>query len=151
MRRSLNHVVSFAAKLKAMYSASVDKNATVAYLFQYQLTRLRLSINMKPDVDFFMTWSLVQSKFEYLLIVRFLPSFLPLQVILTDFAAFKQRMIIFTVSICWRKEFLTNQPIIKIAKAMSDLVSTIENIRDFIIFQYCSCSARLASVLLSRR
>lgn len=62
-RRS--HVASFVASVKAMYSASVDDNATVGCLFEHQLTGLPLSIKIKPEVDFWLSLSPAQSKLEY--------------------------------------------------------------------------------------
>lgn len=43
-------------------------------------------------------------------------------------------MIVFMVFICWREEFLINRQITKMAKAISDLVFIIENIKNLVIF-----------------
>ncbi len=62
-RRS--HVASFAASIRATYSALVDDNATVGCLLEYQLTGPLLSIKMKPEVDFWLSLSPSQSESEY--------------------------------------------------------------------------------------
>ena len=46
------HVASFAASIKATYSALVDDNVTVGCLLEHQLTGPLLSMKMKPEVDF---------------------------------------------------------------------------------------------------
>ncbi len=61
---SLSQVDSFAARVSATYSASVDESATVAYLFEHQLTGPPFSMKMKPDVDFLVAWSPAQSESE---------------------------------------------------------------------------------------
>lgn len=62
-RRS--HVASFAASVRAMYSASVDDKATMGCLLEHQLTGPPLSMKMKPEVDFQLSLSPAQSKSEY--------------------------------------------------------------------------------------
>lgn len=42
----------FTTSVKAMYLASIDKKATIGYLFEYQLTGPPLSIKIKSEVDF---------------------------------------------------------------------------------------------------
>ena len=42
------------------------------------------------------------------------------------------------VSVCWQEEFFENQIITDVAKAIFDLVSTIENIKDPVIPGYPS-------------
>lgn len=89
MSRSLSHVASFATRVKPIYSVSINKNVTIAYLFKNQLKRLLLSINMKLELDFLMTWSLILSEWLYSLIAKFSYFFLLLEVIFTHFPVFK--------------------------------------------------------------
>ena len=49
---SLNQVVFFDIRAKAIYLASINNRATVACFLVYLLTRSLLSIKTKPDVDF---------------------------------------------------------------------------------------------------
>ena len=60
-----SHDASFAARVSAMYSASVDDNATVDGLWGYQLTGLLFSIKMKPDVDLRLSLSPAESESEH--------------------------------------------------------------------------------------
>lgn len=46
------HVASFAARVRAMYSASVDDNATVGCFFEHQLTGPPFNMKIKPEGDF---------------------------------------------------------------------------------------------------
>lgn len=54
---SLNQVVFFDIRAKAIYLASINNRATVACFLVYLLTRSLLSIKTKPDVDFLIAWS----------------------------------------------------------------------------------------------
>lgn len=54
---SLNQVASFAARANATYSAFVDEKATVACIFEHQLTGPPFCMKMKPNVNFLVTWS----------------------------------------------------------------------------------------------
>ncbi len=69
----------------------------------------------------------------------------PPYVIPTVRVAFRYRMMVFTASVFCRERFLANRLTTDVAKAMSGLVSIIENINDPIMPWYCSCSALLAS------
>lgn len=57
-RRSQSKVASFAAKVRAMYSVSIDDKVTVSCLFKHQLIGSPLSIKMKLEVDFWLFLSL---------------------------------------------------------------------------------------------
>lgn len=59
-------MASFAAGIKAMYLALVDKRATIGYFFEHQLIRPLLSMKMKPEVDFRLSLFSAQSESEYL-------------------------------------------------------------------------------------
>ena len=65
MSRSYSQVASFAASVRAIYSALVDEKATVGCLFEHQLIGPPLSIKMKPEVDFQLFLSPAQSESEY--------------------------------------------------------------------------------------
>lgn len=65
MSNRRSQVASFAANVKARYSASVDERATVDCLLQHQLTGPPLRIKMKPEVDFRLSLSPAQSESEY--------------------------------------------------------------------------------------
>ncbi len=53
---SLNQVVSFATRVNATYSASVDDRVTFARLLEHRLTVPPFSIKINPDVDFLVAW-----------------------------------------------------------------------------------------------
>ena len=59
-----NQVPSFAANVKAIYSASVEDRATVDCLLEHQLTEPPLSMKMNLNVDFRLSLSLAQSESE---------------------------------------------------------------------------------------
>lgn len=65
MSKRRSHVASFAAKVRAMYSTSVDNNATVGCFFKHQLTNPLFSMKMKLEFDFRLFLLLAQSEFEY--------------------------------------------------------------------------------------
>ncbi len=140
---SLSQVASFAARVNATYSASVDDKATVAYRLERQLTRSPFSMKMNLDVDFLVTWSPAKSESEQHLMINF-PLLSPLYVIPTVLVAFRYRMMVFKASVCCREGFLANRLTTDVAKTMSGLVSTIENISDPVMPWYCFCSAWLA-------
>lgn len=52
MSNRQSHVASFTARVKAMYSVTVDDNATVGCFFEPQLTGSLLSMKMKPATLF---------------------------------------------------------------------------------------------------
>lgn len=62
--RSLSQVVSFAARVRAIYSALVDDNATVDCFLEHQLTDPLFSIKMRPDVDLWLFLLSAQSESE---------------------------------------------------------------------------------------
>lgn len=70
-------MASFAARVNATYSASVDDKAKIACLLEHQLTGPPFSMKMKPDVDFLVAWSPAQSELEYPLMIRSPPSLPP--------------------------------------------------------------------------
>lgn len=131
--RSYSQVASFAAGVKLMYSALVDhERATVGCLFEHQLTGPLLSMKIKSEVDFQLFLSPAQSELEYLSTSSL---FWPSQVISRLFKSFGYCKIVFTASVCWWPGFFAKQLAMEVAKAMSGLVSTIENIRDPVIPQ----------------
>lgn len=54
----------FAARVSAIYSASIDNKATIACLLEYKLTGLLFSMKMNSNVNFFIVWLLAQSELE---------------------------------------------------------------------------------------
>ena len=66
-----NQIASCAANDMAMYSASVDDNATTPCFFDIQDTVAPPSMKMKPDLDFLVIVSPAQSASEYLNIEDF--------------------------------------------------------------------------------
>ena len=72
-------------------------------------------------------------------------SFYPPYMIHTVLVAFRYRMMVFTAFMCCQEEFLANKLKTNVAKTMSGLVFTSENISDPVMLWYRSCSAWLAS------
>ena len=64
-------MVSFAAKVSAMYSASVDDGATEICFFEHQLIGSLFIVKIRLKVDFLSTLSSVQSVSEYPTMLRF--------------------------------------------------------------------------------
>ncbi len=64
VNRSGSQVASFAVRVRAIYSASVDDSATVGCFFEHQLTGPPFSIKMKPDFDLRLSLSPAQSESE---------------------------------------------------------------------------------------
>lgn len=113
-----------------MYSASVDDNATVRCFFEHQLTGPPFSMKIKPEVDFQSSLSPARSDSEY-------PSTKSLSwppyVIPRSLEPLRYRRMVFTASVCWWPGFLAKQLATEVAKEMSGLVSTMENIMDPVI------------------
>lgn len=58
-------MASLAAKVSAVYFASVENRATFACLLEHQLISPPFSMKMNPDVDFRLFLSPAQSESEY--------------------------------------------------------------------------------------
>lgn len=56
VNNSFIQVASYAAKISAKYSASIDNKATIACLLEHQLTGHLFSMKTNPEVDFFEVW-----------------------------------------------------------------------------------------------
>lgn len=130
VKRSRRHVASLAARVSAIYSASVEDRATVACFLEHQLIGPPFSIKIKPDVDFRLSLSPAQSESEYPSIFS---SSLPPYVMPQCFDPLRYLRIVLTASVCWWLGFLAKRLTNDIAKAMSGLVSTMENIIDPVI------------------
>ena len=116
IRSSLSHIASFAARIRAMYSASVDNRVTVDCFFEHQLIGPPLSMKIKPEVDFRLFVLPAQSKSEY-------PSMRslswPPNVIPHSLEPLRYRSIVLTNSIYWWPRFFANRAATEVAKAMS--------------------------------
>lgn len=64
VRRRQSQVASLAAKVRAMYSASVEDSGTVACCLERQLTGPPFSMNINPEVDLLLVLSPAQSESE---------------------------------------------------------------------------------------
>lgn len=64
IRRSHSQVTSFAARVRAMDSASIKKRAIVGCLFEHQLTGPPLRMNTNLEVNFLLSLSPAQSESE---------------------------------------------------------------------------------------
>ena len=104
-----SHVASFAAKVSAIYSASVDDNVTVVCLLEHQLIGLLFSMNTELQLDFRCYLSKVMSLF-----------LVPLRYLRMCLAA----------SIWILPGFFACRLITDFAKAMSGLVSIIAKVMD---------------------
>ena len=141
IKSSRSHVASFAARVRVMYSASVDNRTIVDCFFEHQLTGPLLSMKIKPEVDFWLSLSPAQSESEY-------PSMRslswPPNVIPRSLEPLRYRSIVLTASVCWWPGFFANRAATEVAKAMSGLVSTMENIIEPVMPWYFSFSAAVA-------
>lgn len=132
VNRSCSQMASFAASVKTMYLAFVDERATIGCLFDYQLTKPPLSIKIKLKFDFQLSLSCTQSELEYLFTNSLFQS--P-QMIFCLFEPFKYCKIVFTALVYQWSVFFTKRLVIEVAKTISSFISTIENMRDFVILQ----------------
>lgn len=136
-------MASFVTNIKAIYSVLVENRVTVDYLLEHQLTRPSLSIRMKSNIDFQLLLSLARWEFEYPSISRLLWS---LQMIPRCLKSFRYCKIVFTVFLCWCPGFFARRLAMKLANAISGLVSIIENMRELVISWYRFFSEVLASL-----
>ena len=127
MRKRQSHVAPFAARVNAIYSASVNNKANVACFFEHQLTGLLLSMRIKLEVDFQLFLSPVQLESKH-------PSTSslswPSKVIPYSLKPLRYCRTIFAASVCWWPRFFINGIVTKVANVMSGLVSTIENMME---------------------
>ena len=106
VRKSRNHVTSLAANVRAIYSAFVDDSATVDCLFEHQLTGPLFSMNIKPDVDFWLSLSPAQSESEYPWTQS---SFSPPYVIPWSRKPLRYQKIFLTALVCWWEGFFAKR------------------------------------------
>ena len=141
IRNSRSHVASFATRVRAIYLASVDNRATVDCFFKHQVTGPSLSMKIKPEVNFRLSLSPAQSESEYpsMRSLSWLPNVIP-----CSLEPLRYRGIVLTASMCWWPGFLSNRAATEVVKAMSGLVSTMENIIELVIPWYFSFSAAVA-------
>lgn len=62
MSNRRSHIISFAAKIRVIYSVSIDDDAIVSCFFEYQFIVSLLNMKIKPTVDF--EYSLLPTEFK---------------------------------------------------------------------------------------
>lgn len=136
VNNSLIQMAFFAASVSATYSTSLDNEAIVVCLLEYLLTGPQFSMRINLNIDFIKKSSSTQFELKKPLIIKSLSS-CPYIIIKVQ-VALRYHIIVFTTSMYWRDRFLIKRLITEVAKAISDWVSTLENITDFVMSWYCS-------------